>query len=151
MRLNKFNCLRKDRVAIIATLSLVILISCFNDLNNYTYSIQFNSEIKDETEYRIDSIIIKHSAKPYDNKNILSASKIIYYEDDKRNFTNDVPSNYIAKELYFKLSENKNYVVWHKGAELALLGRFYIKRKNGNKIVFDSIKHKIPFNYSIVN
>lgn len=137
-------------MALIVTLSFIIF-SCSNDFVNYTYCIQFKNEIKDETEYRIDSTIIKHSVKPYGNINILSASKIIYYEDDKRKFTNDVPSNYVAKELYFMLSENKNYVVWHKGAELALLGRFYIKQKNGSKIVFDSIKHKIPFNYSIVN
>ncbi len=131
----------------IVILSFVLLAACFNNYDNHTYSIQFKNKIKDGTEYKIDSILIKHSAKPYTNENILSASKIIYYEDNKRKFTNDVPNNYIAKELYFNLSNNKKYIVWHKGGELTLLGKFYIKRKDGRVIKFDSIKHEMPINY----
>lgn len=99
----------------------------------------------------IDSITIKHSAKPYHNTNYLSASKITYFEDKKRKFTSSVPSNYIAKELYFELSKNNNYEVWHRGGELTLSGKFYIRQKDGVKIIFKSIKHEIPFEYKIVD
>ena len=42
-------------------------------------------------------------------------------------------------------------VVWHNGGELTFLGKFYIKRKDKNTIVFDSVKHKIPFIYNRID
>ena len=88
---------------------------------------------------------------PYNNSNSLSSSNIIFYEDENTNFVKNVPSNYIAKELYFKLRNDTKYVVCHNDGELTFLGKFYIKRKDKNTIVFDSVKHKIPFIYNRIN
>ena len=69
---------------------------------------------------------------PYNNENWISSSNILFYEDENRKFFKSVPSNYIAKELYFNLRNNDKYIVWHNGGELSLLGKFYIMRKDGN-------------------
>lgn len=127
------------------------LVSCFRDIETHKYLIIMDDYICDNTEYKIDSIAIRHSSMPYNNSNSLSSSNIIFYEDENTKFVKSVPSNYIAKELYFKLRNDAKYVVWHNGGELTYLGKFYIKRKDKNTIVFDSVKHKIPFIYNRIN
>lgn len=90
-----------------------------------------------------------HSSNSFQHDNFLPASEIIYFEDKKRIFAKRLPSNFIAKELYNKLNENDRYVVWHKGGELSLSAKFYIKRKDGREIFFKSLTHTIPFYYNV--
>lgn len=144
---NLIKFVKKKRMSLFVGILFFHLVSCINHIETYKYSIILDRQISDNTEYKIDSIIIKHSSMPYNNENWISSSNILFYEDENRKFFKSVPSNYIAKELYFNLRNNDKYIVWHNGGELSLLGKFYIMRKDGNKIAFDSIKHEIPFVY----
>ena len=110
------------------------LVSCFSEIEPPKYLIIMDDYICDNTIYKIDSVTIRHSSMPYNNSNSLSSSNIIFYEDENTKFVKSVPSNYIAKELYFKLQNNDKYIVWHNGGELTFLGKFYIRRKDGIKL-----------------
>lgn len=127
--------------------ALFFIVSCQNSVIEPTYIISFSTNIKiiNGTEYIIDSVKFKHSSEPYHNTNFLSASEVIYFESENREFVSKVPSNFIAKELYHDLNKNDIYKVWHKGGELTLLGKFYLKRKDGKEIIFKAIKNELPF------
>lgn len=137
----------------IGILSFIIVISCKTKVSESTYAISFfpNTEIMNDTEYSIDSLKFKHSKRPNLDKKFLSATKVIYFENKGREFVVEIPNNLIAKQLYQKLNQNDNYDVWHIGGELTLKGKFYFKRKDGQKVIIKSINYSLPFDIGIQN